>query len=271
MSSDQANTTFDDPSFRSALRKQLGSERAPASLRSRIVAALDEVDTAAPTSSATSPAVDRPSSIKLSRRPLVGLALAASILIVIGIGTFIALKSGAPAPRPIAIIPTPFAEAMAHQHDVCQNNAEHFLSGQPKDDLRLISKQLRDELGFPALVATIDDGWKFEGARICSVNEVRTAHLLFTRDGQSLSIFSIPAKAVYSPVDGAQYEMTVDQHPIAGFVRGTTMYCAVGKATKNDLTLAQLKKIIDDLEVRLRDGKTARHNAQRDLPALASR
>jgi len=200
------------------------------------------------------------------------------LLIVIGLGAFIALRTAAPAPRPIARIPTAFAEAMALRHDDCQSSNAHHTPGDAKPDLRLISKQLRDELGFPALVATLDDGWKLEGARICTVANFRTAHLLFTRDGQSLSIFSIPASAVYagySPVQGAQYEMTVDQHPIAGFVHGQTIYCAVGKSAKNDLTMAQVKKIIDDLEIRLRDGKTARRDSSLDsslhLSALASR
>ncbi|MBC8107466.1 MAG: anti-sigma factor [Anaerolineae bacterium] len=267
MSSEQANSTFDDPSFRSALRKQLVGETAPASLRSRIVAALDEVDTNEAPPRAT---IDRPSR-SLFRRPLVGLAMAASILIVIGIGTFIALRSNAPAPRPVAVLPKPFAEAMAHQHDVCSDSNDHQTPGPPKTDLRLISKKLQEELGFQPLVTMLDDGWQFAGERICPIGDVRTAHLLFKRGEQSLSIFSIPGKAVYSPQDGAQYQVTVDQHPIAGFVRGTTMYCVVGKSAKGDLTLADMKKISDDLEKRMRDGKTARHNSSFDSTALASR
>lgn len=266
MSSEQANSTFDDPSFRSALRKQLGSEKAPASLRSRIVTALDQADANA----ASAATFSRPSPSPF-RQQLRGLALAASVLIVIGIGAFIVMRVTAPESRPVAVLPKPFAEAMAQRHDTCQTVPDHQLPGRGKDDLRLISKELRAELGFPALVTTLGDGWTFDGARICKVGETSTAHLLFKRDGQSLSIFSIPGRAVYATQDGAQYQMTVGEHQIAGFVLGTTMYCVVGKSAKGDLTLTDMKKISDDLEKRMRDGKTARQNSSFDPTALASR
>ena len=47
MSSDRENDSFDDPSLRSALRKHLGKETAPASLRARVLVALDEADESA--------------------------------------------------------------------------------------------------------------------------------------------------------------------------------------------------------------------------------
>ncbi|CAN5352638.1 hypothetical protein BH09PLA1_BH09PLA1_26090 [soil metagenome] len=264
MSSDQANPAFDDPALCAALRKQLGRETAPPSLRARVLVALDEAETAPPErSSAPPPRL-------FLRRPMVRLAIAASVLVVLAAGALIASRSNEPPKRSVAVLPAAFAVAMAQQHDICRSSSDHLTPGESKDDLRLISKKFRDELGFPALVAMLDDGWQFQGARICPIGDVRTAHLLFTRGDQSLSVFSIPGKAVYSPQDGATYHMTVDQHPIAGFVRGTTMYCLVGKSASGDLTLAQVQAITDALEKRLRDGRTAR-SASLDPALLASR
>lgn len=242
MSREPANTTFEDPSFRKALRKQLGRETAPPALRARIVVALDDAQAAQP--------VNAPRRNVLLTRPMVGLALAASVLIVIGIGVTIAMRSGSKS-HPVAVLPRPFAEAMAARHDSCGEDGSHRPSIGGNDDLASIGKRLRDELGFPPLVTSVGDDWKFQGAQVCRVDNVRTAHLLFTRGDQSLSIFSIPAKNVYSPPDGARYQLTINNHPIAGFVKGTTIYCVVGKSPKGDLTLTQVQNIVDSLEKRM--------------------
>jgi hypothetical protein len=241
MSSESANSTFDDPSFRKALRTQLGKESAPPSLRARVLVALDEAEGSTPASLPIT--TRRP----LFRRPLVGLALAASILIVIGIGVTIMLQSGGTLNRPVATLPKPFLEAMAQQHDTCETSDRHQAANQ---DLAATTKQLRDELGFQPLVTAIE-GWQIQGANVCPIDTVKAAHVLYTRGDQSISLFSFPGRAVYTPQDGARYAVTIDNHPIAGFVKGTTVYCIVGKSAKDDLTLTEVQAIVDSLEKRM--------------------
>ena len=98
------------------------------------------------------------------------------------------------------------------------------------------------------------------------------AHLIFRRGDQAVSVFSIPGRAVYWPKDGSRYRLEIEQHQIAGFVNGSNMYCMVGTSPKQDLSLAQMQAISDDLEQRMRDGQTAMGSCSSGQPlAIAGR
>jgi hypothetical protein len=120
-------------------------------------------------------------------------------------------------------------------------------------DLNALQKQWHVELRYRPLVTTIDTGgWKLVDARISEFERIRSAHLLFTRGQQALSLFSIPGRATYWPEDGSRYEMTIDNHRIAGFVKGSSMYCIVSKAGEGEPTMKQLVEIVDHLERKMK-------------------
>ena len=76
--------------------------------------------------------------------------------------------------HPIIQLPEQFALAMSGRHDSCLKSKDHATTVNSKDDLRLITKELREKLRFPVLMAMLNDGWQFEGVRICPVSNINT-------------------------------------------------------------------------------------------------
>src|SRR5215213_11288087 len=91
---------FDDPKLKAALRRSFGAETAPAGLRQRVVAALDAATPATPTMRLTEPMQAAPRQAKsqrpmLLRSPMLGLALAAMVVIVVSMAAKYYLQSTA--------------------------------------------------------------------------------------------------------------------------------------------------------------------------------
>src|SRR4051794_874521 len=97
---------FDDPPLKQVLKRTLGKEVAPAALRSRIAAALDEIDTGA----ADAPEPAR--RLMLFRSPLMGLALAAMVVIVASVAIRFATAPSTAGKKLVAILPQQIAAAM---------------------------------------------------------------------------------------------------------------------------------------------------------------
>ncbi|HTL30196.1 MAG TPA: hypothetical protein VL282_13280 [Tepidisphaeraceae bacterium] len=233
---------FDDPALRQALKRAFGADMAPLPLVSRIQNAL---------AAEIEPVASRPA----RPRPRIWSLAAAACLCLFSLSLLASQlwATFAPPRELMAVqsldIPTELAQAMVARHDVCADQPDHhFLPGVDKNDLTAIRKSLSKALDQKVLVTTLPDGWVFRGASLCPVAGERSAHLLFTRGNQTLSLFSLP-NADY-PVSNSDipYEGVQANHPIAGFTHGNGMYCLVGSSPDGKLTLDELKSLRDQLE-----------------------
>jgi hypothetical protein len=228
---DQNDPHFDDPALREALRRALGQETAPPALRQRIVAAL---------------AAERRYVPAKFRRVAYGLAA----VLVIGFGlvyAFIFYHREQPAPQW-------FATAMVAAHDQWSGLPEQHLPQDLNSDNTVSLKQgLRQKLGFPVMVALPPGGWKFVGAGTCSIGSYPAAHLMFVRGDQTISVYSVAARALYkgSESDGTTYAQTEQGHQIAGFQAQNSIHCIVGNSKSGDLSLGDIIRLRDQLRTTL--------------------
>jgi hypothetical protein len=244
---------FNDPKLKDALRRAFGREVAPSGLRERVIAALDRSDAtgtghAGPQLRITEPfqpedlAAQREARrASLVRHPLIKLAIAASIVLVVGI-TAMQLMTGPSGQTgtKLAVLPKPFAEAMVQSHEAQIAKMASSAVSIARSDLPAAAKKLSDQLGYPVLAPALPSEWTARDAGVTTVNQVQVAQVTYTRGARSVSLFSLPANKVYSPEEGATYELTHDRHAIAGFVRNKVMYCVVGD---EQTSLADLKQL----------------------------
>jgi hypothetical protein len=227
---------FDDPQLKAALRRALPRERASVALQSRIEQSLADLSGASLRSGS-------------SRR-----MLAAAAVLVIGIGLSVLFAVGSkeqPAPQW-------FADSMVATHDQSVALPGHRL---PDDigstDPATIQQKLVEKVGHPVMVAMPGDGWQFASAGVSEVSRIPAAHLIFTRGDQTLSIFSVPAGALYQ--NGSDGNLTYSQidrnHEIAGFMYKNAVHCLVAYDKSGKLTLADTIKLRDQLRDQL--GMTA--------------
>jgi hypothetical protein len=255
---------FHDPKLKAALRRAVGAERAPLSLRTRVEEML----------AAESP--ERPA-MRISdrrRHSLMGLAAAAVILLCLGVAAWrfeTDRKASVVAQAPSAL-PEAFAQALVATHDHCCSLPDHHvLKGVPDDDFRLMTQKLREQLGFPVLAATAGDGWTFYGASgRCMVGPARSAHLVFKQGDESLSIFSIAIASESwpdgpPPAEGDRFSNMQTGHAIVSWVHDGSVFSVVGHAPGGSLDLQGISPIADRLRVAL-GGETG--DAGRETVAL---
>ena len=207
--------SFDDPALKAAVRKAWGDQQAPDYLR-RKVAAL----AARPAAGA------RP--ISWLRSPLFSLAAAAVLLA--GMGGFVVYLLHGPRSVEVATssaLPASLAGDLVFRHDECSRAPDHHLPGLPRDNFPAIAAMLRTRLAYPVLSAPLPRPYAFDGASICYVGKIQSAHLLFHEDSRQVSVFSLPANAVPKSPAGAVYEAAAYGHPIVGVVQGRGFYCIV--------------------------------------------
>jgi hypothetical protein len=126
-----------------------------------------------------------------------GFAVAA--MFAVSVGTIILSYSGSsPSTNDsLAVLPTAFEDAAISRHDHCCQAAAHQAKDVPQAPYPAIGQYLRNQLHHPVLAANLEaDQWRFRGAAICPVGDVKAAHLVFARDdGETVSVFSLPANA----------------------------------------------------------------------------
>ena len=240
----ESPSPFDDPVLKAALKRNLGTERAPASLRARVERAL-----AAETAATMRRAAHRPSGWRNS--PLVGIAAAA--LFIVGIGLIFNNYWRTDTGR--AELPKQMALDMAAAHDRALASGGRHELDVPKDDLNAIRNTLKDKLGHPVLVASLGNDWQFQGARVAKVGTTDAAELVFksTTSADSVSVFSVPGQAYYATEEGLEYKQVADGHPIAGWVKNGIVHCVVGsKGSKLDT--GDLVKLRDSIKKFVSDG-----------------
>lgn len=242
-------SSFEDRALKAALRRKLCGECAPSRLRQRIARCLASEGTAGAAATAgmisggaTSGTmrISPPASDSLTLPSLLpGLAIAAAMLIAIG---SIALILG----NSSQALPQNFETAAIFRHDGCCKAPDHHQI--VKASFGEIGKYLRQELQHPILAADMtQDGWTFSGAAICPVNGVLSAHLLFRKGPETLSVFSLPASAVPSLGDNQTYEAsTVDGHSVVARAQDGAIYCLVGHCPQGTLTCEDLDRLMEE-------------------------
>src|SRR5207253_1170513 len=121
---------------------------------------------------------------------------------------------------------------------------QHQRTDIPQNNFVVMGQTMAGRIKEPVLAADIGDGWKFVGAAMCPVNGKPSAHLIYSRGGQWLSIFSIPASSCEKVREGGFGGERINDHMIAGFARTGGVYCMVGSCPKKDLQLDEIEQLL---------------------------
>jgi len=236
---------FDDPSLKAAVQRAVGQEKAPAHLRQRVATTLASHATAGS-------APSRRLRISWDRRTFTTALAACIALIAIGYMALIVRDNFFPPKIPVAVGPTVtelprnVAQAMITVHERNAALSDYKpLAGRDPEKLR---EQLSKDVAIPVVIADLGDGWTFKSAAECKVADVQAAEVEYSKQGQILSVFSIPAEAIYSAPNGAEYDQVVDGHAVSGFRNGPGLYCLVGSAGSDAPTLKTLKPLKGTLQ-----------------------
>jgi hypothetical protein len=244
---------FDDPALRAAVRRAVGEESAPPSLRAKVAFVMSSAAAAEAASPDTSPSIAAPARrggrVLINRTRLRNVAAAACVVIAFGFLAWQVRQEFFPASPyrgigtgpDIASIPAETVLDVLRAHDRCAKLADHHLI--PGGTPEVVRDTLTRQGGVNAVATSLDAGWEFKGAGLCQVGNARAAHLLFVRRDEYVSIFSLAA-----PDDcghgGGCYRDTVENHPVAGFRRGSALYCIVGSGPNGSFTMSELDPIV---------------------------
>ena len=217
---------FDAPELKTAVRRLYAAERAPAGLRNRVESILR-----------TEQAASRPMRIYNA----VMWQQAAAAVILVGL-TGLILRANFERKHPVG---NQTLLAMVRTHDYCcRNGNTHRWTNIPQTDFVLMGQTMASTIKEPVLAADIGDGWSFVGAAMCPVGDKQSAHLVYRRNGQWLSIFSIPASSCQKVRNGGFGGERINDHMVAGFAHTGGVYCMVGSCPKGALQLDEIKQLL---------------------------
>jgi hypothetical protein len=256
------DSSFDDPKLKTFVRKAWGDERAPADLAERVRRMMAEESRAQSVfpRAASAPATEtaggsdgvnaRPMRItpEIARRyrprsPVFGLAIAASLLLTFGSVVLVLYQNASQ-----KILPAGVAVAMVATHDECCRLPDHhLLPGVSPNDLGAIARHIETDLKFPVLAMDPGNGWQFAGAGECPVGPYKSAHLLFRRGGDTMSMFSLPA-ADFHVETASALTANSDGHLLAGFSEAGGLYCLVQAGPADTISPGQIEQLRDHLE-----------------------
>lgn len=237
--------SFNDPALKAAVRQAWGAERCPEALRQRITGLIqaERGGMRLAGGPATREVIaSRESRWWLGSRTLSGLAAAA--IVILGFGVSYKYFTRISPNQTVATTPLPatLASNLVSRHDSCCSAPDHHAIG--GDDFQQIASEIEKRLGIPVMARALDKSWSFHGASICPVGDTKSAHLVFARDRQFISLFSLPAS-----VDPAARNQTFNEsdqnHPIAGFETSHGFYCVVGSSADGSLTLQAVQDLRD--------------------------
>jgi len=273
---------FDDPGLKAAVRRTIGHEHAPPSLRAKVQSLLAaEATVAAAGVSAKSNgghangdtesgSTSTPAAPSPRRRRLVidrsfwrTAAAAAVLLIALGF-MFYQIREAFP-PSPFAgmnpgvtAVPASLVQALTNTHDSCAKLPDHHKI--PGDNPEALHEKLTASSGVVASTISLGGDWKFKGAGVCQVGDKQAAHLLFVRAEEYISIFSMPAPDECG-YGGDSYRDYYDKHPVAGFRHGDALYCVVGsRATGGDMPREAIDPALQKMQASVASGCTS-HDA----------
>jgi hypothetical protein len=225
---------FEDPALKAALARSCSKDGCPLHLRQRIGQLFGKTE-ASENDSAESM---RMSSIGWRWKPIhSGLALAAVLLIVVGVVGIVLSRSS-------QALPSSLQTAVITRHDLCTQNPTHTEPGIPQN-FALLGPYLRQQLNHAVLAANLTkENWHFRGAAICPVGDVMSAHLVFDQAGRTLSILSLPASSYPALQNHKTYEGTSANHAVIARREDGAIFCLVSNDPNNQITVADLTDIL---------------------------
>jgi len=125
------------------------------------------------------------------------------------------------------------------------------MPGIPRDDYAAIASTLSARLGWPVLAAPLGGGWAFKGASICPVGSQDSAHLVFKRGNDDVSVFSLPVSIIPASNKSTSFDQTEAGHPIASFVSRGGLFCIVCSSPDGSMTLDSANAIRSELRGQL--------------------
>ena len=229
---------FEDPALKQALRRCCGSECAPIDFRARLAKLLVAAAEVAPVPAPRFRNDAKRTMFIFGRNTMAGLGIAAALLVVVGLAAMRLMRSSH------ENVPSAIGLAMVDRHDRCCQQPEHHQADIPRAALPAIASAMRNQLGFPVLAANlVNDGWHFRGASKCPVGDVRSAHLLFDKGEETISVFSLPAGSFPAVDQGHWYEAVVQNHPVVCYARDGAVFAFVGHDVGGKLKLAELESL----------------------------
>ncbi len=243
----QNEPQFDEPALKAAIRRVSAEEIAPAGLRDQVARQIGNEGGG-----------------KLAGTKVAGgwltaqrvkMAVAASVaLLAMGVAAYQVRELFFP-PRVVQPysyhqdLPTEFAEAMVRAHD---SNAGMTTPTSAVSELTQVKEKLSRDIGIPVVMsADLGDGWMMNRSGETVVGKAKAAYVTYASKGQTVTVFSIPADAVYQAPEGAQYAQTVNGHGLSGFREGSGLYCVVASATAGAPTRDQLNALREKLHAYL--------------------
>jgi hypothetical protein len=254
-------TSFDDPALKGGIRRTWGAERAPDALRARVMALTGQNPDEQPAKHASAPAVIASIRPSVWRHPWTRYGMAAAAMVVVGFGLASSLDNrpvgGVGRGTPVTMasaLPGPIAKGLVDSHDRCTTFPDHHAYPElSPGNYEAIRRRLQDNLGFPVIAGPIEEalgrgGWRFRGAAVCTVGDVRAAHLVFVRNGQAISVFSLPRSCCKSPgAESQECEDANPDHPIALFVWSNGVHCVVGSSEDRSLSVDEVRAVLEHL------------------------
>jgi hypothetical protein len=273
MDSTESNlTSFDDPTLKGAIQRTWGAERAPDDLRARVMALTGQNPAELAAEGASAPAVIASIRPSAWRHPWTRYGFAAAAMVVVGFGLASRLDNrpigGSEHGTPVTMasaLPAPIAKGLVDSHDRCSTFPSHDAYPElSPGNYEAIRRRLQDHLGFPVIAGPIEQaldrgGWKFRGAAVCKVGDVPAAHLVFVRNGQAISVFSLPRSCCHSP--GSESHACEDpnpDHPIALFVWSDGLHCVVGSSEDRSLSVDEVRAVLEHLRPTIAGNATPR-------------
>jgi hypothetical protein len=225
MSLPRVEQEFEAPELKLAVKRMYGGERAPLGLRQRV-----ETILAAP--------VARPARMRIERPVMWQWAAAA--MIMVGLGGLVA-RVNWERHHPVG---GQTLAAMVKIHDYCcREGNKHQQKEIPQESFALIGQTMAQKLEKPVLAANLE-GWKFVGAAMCPINGKNSAHLVYHRGGQRLSVFSLPASACDKVREGGSGCEVISDHVVAGFAKTGGVYCIVATCPQKKLEREEIQQLL---------------------------
>jgi hypothetical protein len=182
-------------------------------------------------------------SVSLTRRPLFKVLVA---VILLGVAAYFTWRNfyreeTVVMPENLFGAP-PIAEAMGEAHDACiANSIDKFVAGAPKDDPIKASQALAKAAKHTILAPDLkSDGWTLKHADICSVQGKPAAHLYYTKGGQQLSIFSMPAATWGDVGFTGTKDGPAKGRPCVVNLENNIVYCFIGTGDMSTRSLNEL-------------------------------
>ena len=265
MSTEELN--FEDPELKAAVVRARGGHVASPALRDKVMRRLADVRTelnatpagsngnpinpsSTPTMRIAGTEADAPSAtsqkLKPSTRPwfLSPTFLAAAAMLIICIGgasMYIRhLRHEAAEREEYVEMNRPLLLAMIDSHD---NRGSADPNPQPvtdTNDPRALATEMSKRLGRGVPSISLP-GWKIENISIVKMNSADAGRWQMTKDGKHVTVLSLPATAFKIEEEYEDYDLRLNDHAIAGFLRQGSINCVVCEPSFTDREAIKLR------------------------------